>query len=331
MLILSKEDIKKCFSMKEAIEACKKALGIYTSKNAIVPLRNNISLKEYNGQILYMPASTTNEVISSGIKIVSVYPDNVLKNLPSVPATMILVDSENGIVSGILDGTYLTQLRTGAVQGAGTDILANKNAEIGALIGTGGQAYQQAIAMLSVRNLKQLKVYSRNSENVKNFVDNLKEDIKDKFNTEIIGVTSAKDCIENADIITTVTTSKTPTFDANYVKKGSHINGMGSYTEEMIEIPKEILGKSNKIVFDTKEGVLSEAGDILFALKEGIILEEDANTELGEIILNKKSGRKNFDDITIFKSVGSAVLDVVVAKLILKKAKQLKIGTEIVI
>lgn len=329
MIVLTKEDIKKCFNMENAIEAAKKALAIYTDNKAIVPLRNNIRVEKSNGNILYMPASTVSDVESSGIKIVSVYPDNVKENLPAVPATMILVDSNTGIVSAVLDGTYLTQLRTGAVQGAATDILANKNSEIGALIGTGGQAYQQAIAMLTVRKLKTLKVFSIDRQKAKDFVDNLQKEISGLFDTKIILANSAEECVECADIITTVTTSKTPTFKDEFVKQGAHINGVGAYTEDMLEMPVETIARANKIFFDTTEGVMAEAGDILSALRQNLITVDENNVELGNILLGNTVGRESSEEITLFKTVGTAVLDVVTAQLIFEKAKQLGIGTEI--
>lgn len=329
MIILTKEDIKKCFNMEEAIEAAKKSLAIYTDNKAIVPLRNNIRIEKSNGNILYMPASTVSDVESSGIKIVSVYPDNVKENLPAVPATMILVDSNTGIVSAVLDGTYLTQLRTGAVQGAATDILANKDAQIGALIGTGGQAYQQAIAMLTVRKLKKLKVFSLDSKKAQEFVTNLQKDIEGKFDTKIELAISAEECVKDADIITTVTTSKVPTFKDEFVKQGAHVNGVGAFTEEMLEMPVETIARANKIFFDTTDGVMAEAGDILSAIKQNLITIDEENVELGNVILGTTVGRESKEEITLFKTVGTAVLDVVTAQLIFEKAKQLGIGTEI--
>lgn len=327
MLFLSKEDIQKCFSMTDAITACEQALKIYTQGKADVPLRNNISVKDFNGQTLYMPAATKGDIISSGIKIVSVYPENSAKGIPSVPATMILMDEKTGIVKAILDGTYLTQLRTGAVQGLATKIMARQDAQIGALIGTGGQAYQQAIAMLTVRNLDVLKVYSRDLAKAQIFVDKLQDSIKDKFNTQIVLAKSAQECVFEADIITTVTTSKEPTFEAQDIKKGVHINGVGSYTHEMIEMPKEALAQSTKIVFDTTDGVMSEAGDILLALEKKLITHDNILGELGEIV--GKDFERTVDEITVFKTVGSAVLDVVTAYLVVEKAIKLGIGQEI--
>lgn len=325
MLILKKEDIKNCYSMKEAISDCLIALKEYTNKNSIVPLRTNINISEINGQSLYMPAYVGGENKASGIKIVSVYPDNIKNNLPSVPATMITLDVNTGIVNSIIDGTYLTQLRTGAVSGAATMLLSNENSKILALIGTGGQAKSQLEAILTVRKIEEVRIYDVDINRAEKF----KQEVEKEFNVRFIVTNNSDDCISNADIITTVTTSKKPTFNANLVKKGCHINGVGSYTPEMCEIPEEIIKIANCIVFDTKDGVLNEAGDFINPIKNNIVNTSHYTGELGELYQNLIHGRKDPNDITIFKTVGSAVLDIFVANKIVKKAKEKSIGSNI--
>lgn len=325
MIFLSKEDIKKCITMKEVVEADKEALKIYSEGKSNIPLRTNINVQSQNGQALFMPGLVEGENTGLGIKIVSVYPNNIEKGLPSVPATMISINPSTGIVEAILDGTYLTEIRTGAVAGAATDILARKDAKIGALIGTGGQAFSQLEAMLTVRDLEEVRIFDIDFERAKIFAENA----KNIFNKNIYAVKTNKECVSNADIITTVTTSKRPTFNAEDVKEGAHINGVGSYTREMCEIPVEILQKSDLIVFDTIDGVVNEAGDIIIPLENKLLSKEKCNTELGQIILGDKKGRQNEKQITIFKSVGTAVLDVYVANKIVMKAKEKNIGINI--
>ncbi|MCP1638919.1 ornithine cyclodeaminase [Streptococcus gallinaceus] len=329
MLILTKSDIQECFSMKDAIAAAKDAVRLYSSGNATVPLRTNLDVVDYHGQSLYMPAVTRGEQNALGVKIVSVYPENIEKGLPSVPATMVTLDPETGIVSAVLDGTYLTQLRTAAIQGAGTEELANPDAKIAGLIGTGGQGYQQAIAMMTARHLEELRVFDIDFQRALSFAEQLSKDVADTFATKIYAVETAKEAVTDADVITTVTTSKVNTFDAADVKKGAHINGIGAYTPEMLELPAELLVKANAVVFDTNDGVLAEAGDILEPIKKGLLTKEDYTGELGDLLLGNIHGRQNKEDITVFKSVGSAVLDIVTAQIIVEKAIKNGIGTQI--
>ena len=287
---------------------------------------NNLDVADYRGQSLYMPAVTRGKQNALGVKIVSVYPENIEKGLPSVPATMVALDPETGIVSAILDGTYLTQLRTAAIQGAGTEELANPDAKIGGLIGTGGQGYQQAIAMMTARDLEELRVFDIDFKRAQAFAKELSKDVADLFATKIYAVETAKEAVTDADVITTVTTSKVNTFDAADVKAGAHVNGIGAYTPEMLELPAELLVKADAVVFDTNDGVLAEAGDILEPIKQGLLTKEDYTGELGDLLLGKIQGRQHPEDITVFKSVGSAVLDIVTAQMIVEKALQNGIG-----
>jgi ornithine cyclodeaminase len=147
-----------------------------------------------------------------------------------------------------------------------------------------------------------------------------------KFNVKIFAAESSDAAIDNADIITTVTTSKKPVFDANKVKKNAHINGVGSYTPEMQEIPGDILVKANKIFVDTRDGAINESGDLINPIKDGLIQKEKINGELGEVINGVIKGRENDDEMTFFKTTGSAVLDLVAAQKIYEMAKVKKVG-----
>jgi ornithine cyclodeaminase len=326
MLILKKEDIKKILSMKEAIQASKEALSLYSSGKSVVPLRVVIDTNK-QGQSLFMPAYIE-QLHTTGIKIVSVYPTNVTLNKPSISAKMLLLDGNTGEVIAMMDGTYLTQLRTGALQGAATDILARKNAKIAALFGTGGQAATQLEAMMSVRDLTEVRVFDINFDRALQFASTMKKELA-QYATHIVAVKDSSDAIKDADIITTVTTSEKPVFDGSLVNSGTHINGIGAYMPHMQEIPALIVQKSDKIIFDTNAGVLAEAGDIIIPLKSGVISQKDFNGELGEVILNKVKGRETEQEITLFKAVGSAVLDVVTAHHIYVNALENKIGQHI--
>lgn len=325
MLFLSKENIEQSFSMQDAIQACKDVLSMYSKGMAEVPLRTNSAINEYDGHSLYMPAYVSGEQGALGIKIASVYPGNVAKNLPSINAVVLSLDPKTGVVTAYLDGTYLTQLRTGAVQGAATDLLARKDASIGALIGTGGQAASQLEAMLAVRNLSEVRVCGLDFERTTAFVNKMRK----RFDIELIAVKSSKACVSGADIITTVTTSTKPTFAAEWIKAGAHINGIGAYMPEMCEIPKEIIGRADVIIFDTMDGVLGEAGDFIVPLEQGFVSIEDYHGELGELVNGDIQGRSSDQQITIFKSVGSAVLDVVVAAKIVAQAQTKNLGVQL--
>ncbi|OCG17660.1 ornithine cyclodeaminase family protein [Gilliamella sp. App6-5] len=322
MLILTHKDIEKFYTMKEAIAADKQALKIYTQGNSDVPLRINFDMQK--GQCLFMPAHIKGSDIV-GIKIVSVFPDNPKLGKPSVPAQVLMLDPQTGEVCAILDGTFVTQLRTGAVQGAATDLLARKDASRAVLIGTGGQAISQLEAMLTVRSLNDVAIFDIDIQKAKKFTDDMKHRFA-HFSTNFYFSQNLDEDISQADIITSVTTSKVSTFNGDKVKPGTHINGVGAYTPEMHEIPKNIIEKANIRVVDTKEGVFAEAGDIIDPIKQKLVSKDDF-LELGDLVLDPTQCRQNDQQITLFKTVGTAVLDVYIGYDIYLKAKEKGIGT----
>lgn len=324
MLILSANDIQHVYSMKDAIEADKQALKIYTQGDSEVPLRINFDMQK--GQSLFMPAHIKGKDIV-GIKIVSVFPDNPKLGKPSVPAQVMMLDPLTGEVCAILEGTFVTQLRTGAVQGAATDLLARKNARRAVLIGTGGQAVSQLEAMLTVRDLTDIAIYDIDEQKAKQFTEAMKKHFS-HFSANLYFSQNFDEDIGQADIITSVTTSKVVTFNGDIVKPGTHINGVGAYTPEMHEIPSNIVEKADIRVLDTKEGVFAEAGDIIDPINQKRVSKNDF-FELGELVTDSQKCRQNDEQITLFKTVGTAVLDVYVGYDIYLKAKEKGIGTNI--
>lgn len=325
ILILNENDIKKVFSMKDAIQADKDALEFYSRGESNIPLRTNIDIPEQNGQSLYMPGYSSG-ANALGVKIVSVYPDNVKKGLNSVPATMVLVDHETGEVSSIMDGTYLTRIRTGAVSGAATDILAREDSKIFTIFGTGGQAETQIESILTVRDIEEVRVFDIKKERADSFVERMSKKFANKFKAKFITVVDSDDAVEGADIITCVTTAKTPVFNGKLVKKGAHINGVGSYTPDMQEIDDYTVCHADKVYVDTKDGVLNESGDFIILMKQNKFSEDDVTGELGEVIIGKAPSRESQDEITLFKTVGSSILDIVTAKRIYENAMEKGIG-----
>lgn len=325
MLLLSREDIKKVFTMKDAIETNKECFKIFSEGKSEVPLRTTIQAPNHNGVFLFMP-SYVEELDVAGLKVVNIFPENAKENLPTAPAQVLLIDGKTGIVSSILDGTYVTQLRTGASSGAAFDLFAVKDAKIGALIGTGGQAATQLEAMMVVRELDEVRVFDLDPNRRQAFVNRMQEELK-CYNTKIVEAVSSDDAIENADIIVTVTPSSKPVFDGTKVKKGATVSCVGSYQHHMQEMDPAILPRASKIYFDSEEAVLSESGDILIPLEEGIITKDDFTGDIGDVLLGKVVGRENDDEIIVYENVGIGVLDLMTARAIYLKAIEAEVGT----
>ncbi|MCI5643548.1 MAG: ornithine cyclodeaminase family protein [Peptoniphilus sp.] len=328
ILILKERDILEAVNIKDIIEADKEALKNYSEGKCDIPLRTVIDVdKKSSSTAIFMPGYVEDKD-ALGMKIIDIYPQNIEKGLVTSPSTMILINKENGFVKAILDGTILTRLRTGAVSGAATEILSNKYASKFLLIGTGGQAETQLEAVLAVRPIEKAYVYDLNFERAKEFAKNMEKKLRD-YGAKIIAIEKTEEVIEDVDVITTVTTSKKPVFDGKKVKKGVHVNGVGSYTPDMQEIPEDFLIRADKIFTDTKEGVLKESGDVIIPIKSGILKREKVSHELGNLILGREIGRTSENEITWFKTVGFAGLDLVAAEKIYELAIEKNIGTKI--
>ncbi|GAA2917050.1 ornithine cyclodeaminase family protein [Enterococcus pseudoavium] len=326
MLLLSRDNIKQVFTMNDAIAADKLAFQLFSENKTEVPLRTQIVDEKQNGTFLFMP-SYSPDLAAAALKIINIFPDNIDKGLSSAPAQVLLVDGATGYVNALLDGTTVTQLRTGAASGVAFDVLGRKDAKKGALIGTGGQAATQLEAMLCVRNLDVVYVFDQNSERTQAFVEEMKRTLK-KYPTEILPATSSDEAIHDADLIITVTPATSPVFDGNKVKRGATVSCVGSYQPQMQEMDPVILKRASKIYFDSEEAVLSEAGDILIPLAEGLITKEDFTGDIGEVLLEKVVGRESEDEIIVFKTVGIGAQDLVTAKKIYECALEKEIGTE---
>jgi len=324
MLILTKEDIAAVCSMEDAIEAVKEAFIVHSEGSVKVPLRINIRSDKYNGNMLFMPAYCEKKDAAS-LKIVSVYPDNKEKNLPSTPAQVLLIDPTTGIVLSIMDGTYITALRTGAASGAAFSVLAKSECKTGALIGTGTQAAMQLEAMIVSKNPKLVKVYSRNKDRLNNFVKNMSTKFKSKA-VELVACESADAAVKDADILITATNSDRPLFSVESCKPGLTISAVGSFTRQMQELDTTVLKKASKIYYDDKEAMLEEAGEIIKALENRDIDEKKFSGSLGEALAGKIKLRENDEEIIVFKSVGLGTQDLVTAKQVYDNAIFKNIG-----
>ncbi|GKT33320.1 Ornithine cyclodeaminase [Aduncisulcus paluster] len=324
--VLTSEQVFSVFPMSESVEFTEKAFMAYSSGLSKVPLRANIHHK--SGDTLFMPGcATTEEGDLVGIKIVGVRPGNRSKRLPTVPATFLDVDEETGLLKSIVEGTSLTYLRTGASNGVAAKYFAREDSKVLLVCGCGFQGRAGTEAILCVRpGIEKVFMFDLYKPCVESFGKWLHEKYP-HIVSEV--VETPNEAVPSSDIILTATTSKTPLFDGSLVKPGTHISGVGAYTPEMQEIPSDVIAKATCIA-DTLDGCLSEAGDFFIPHSEGLIdKEKHVKYEIGMVALGKAPGRKSSEEITFFKTVGSAVQDVVVGHQIGKKAAEEGVGTEI--
>jgi len=313
LLYLSERDVEKILNIGEVIEVVEEAFKALYHGKVVLPLRTRISSKKDGGDILSMPCIVEDFNIYTN-KIVSVYPKNIGKGLPTIHAVIVAVDASNGIPIGLIEAGYLTALRTGAISGVATKYLSIKDAEVLAIIGCGFQARTQALGVSEVREIKKIYAYDIVTERAEKFA----EEMSRKLGVEIEVVNTAREAVEKAEIICTATTSNVPVLKREWLKLGVHINAIGAYTPDMREIDTETI-LSAKVVVDMNEAALSEAGDIIIPIKEGRYSEDKIYAELGEIVSRAKPGRTSDEEITVFKSVGLALQDNAAVYALLKK------------
>lgn len=307
--------------MADAIEAVTSGFAQLSAGRAVVPLRTSLSTAA--GTSLFMPAYLPDSE-TTALKLVSVYPDNPSLGLPTILAIVVVVDACTGKPLALMDGTYLTALRTGAASGAATDLLARQGARVLALFGAGGQARTQLEAVCTVRPIEEVRIFDPDQEAAHRLVQEMagRGPIPDR----VLVAASPTETVKDADIVVTATTSHKPVFDGAHVGPGTHINAIGAYTPQMRELDEDLVRRA-KIVVDTREGCLAEAGDLILPLRSGVISETDIHAELGEVVRGVKAGRETQSEITLFKSVGSAVQDAAVARAALDRAEQRDLGT----
>ncbi len=312
--------------MAEAISAVQNAFMQLSAQEAVVPMRSQVPVNKNNGISIFMPAYLEKSH-SLGAKIGSVFPDNISKNLPTISAVVVVLDADTGQPQAVLEGTFLTALRTGAASGVATDLLARQDASTAAVFGAGTQGRTQMEAVCTVRSIEKIWVFDPHASAAEAFSHELKEK-GTPFPRDISPASSPKQAAANADIICAATTSFSPVFNDEFIKPGIHINGVGSYTPEMQEIPEATVVRA-KVFVDSVSASWEEAGDLIIPFQKGLIDKAHVQGELGELILGQIEGRARADDITFFKSVGVAVQDVSVAQIILRKAEKLGLGLDI--
>ncbi len=325
MLILNEKDLTTLFTMADAIDAVKEAFRLQSLGRVEAPVRQRLAGAAPGDALLFMPGSV-NDQQQAGIKIVSVFPGNRSQGRPVVSATMLVLDSHTGEALCLMDGTALTQLRTGAGAGAATDLLARPDARVAALFGTGGQAARQLEALLTVRPLEEVRVFSRTPESREAFAQAMVTRFGEPFGVRIRAVSSADEAVEGADIVSAATTSHTPVFDGRRVQKGAHVNGSGSFTLDMQELDEALIGTCDRLYIDGWEACLEEAGDIMIPMAAGVFDRSRVTGELGQLLLGQVPGRTAPEQVTVFKSVGIAPQDTVTADRIYRAALARGVG-----
>ncbi|MBM3143956.1 MAG: ornithine cyclodeaminase family protein [Chloroflexi bacterium] len=325
MMILTANDVCKALPMKETIEAMKHAYAALTGGKAEVPLRTRLPVPPQEGVSLIMPAFIQADEEALAIKVVSVFPKNLEQGLPIINAVVLVLDAQTGVPRAILEGGALTAIRTGAASGAATELLSRPDSKTAAIFGAGVQGRTQLEAVCTVRSIETAWVYDLDTEQVSTFIEEIAG--RGPIPDDLRAGRTPEEAIAEADIICTATTSSTPVFPDEAIKAGAHINGVGSYTLEMIEIPPETVGRAIVYV-DSRQAVLAEAGEVVAAITARLISAGEL-IELGSLVNGDVSGRTDDEQITFFKSVGVAVQDAMAARLAMHNASEMGLGQRV--
>jgi len=322
MLILNQKEVQELIPLSEigqVINCVEKAFLNYGQGKVQMPPKNYLYFKQYKGDLRIMPAFAA-DLDLAGTKIVNVHPENPKKGLPTVMAVIILSDAKTGIPLALLDGTYITGMRTGAAGAVEVKYLARENSNTLGVVGAGRQAVFQIAAISKVRQLEKILVADINKKNIEKLACQFKE----------AGIEIQEAGLEETakqEILVTITPSEKPIIKKEWLLPGTHINAIGADAAGKEELDPEIL-KIAKIVIDDWTQA-SHSGEINVPLRKGIIKKEDIYSSLGKIVSSEKPGRENYDEITVFDSTGLAIQDLFAANLAYQRAKEKFFGQEV--
>lgn len=319
-LLLTERDVRAVLSMPDLITAMEGALVKFSSGAVRQPVRSVIEVGEDRAFFGIMPAAL-NDPPAVGAKLVTVYEHNHAVGLPSHLATIVLLDHATGALAAILDGRYITEARTAAVSAVSVKHLARPDARVLAIIGSGVQARSHLEAIRHVRALSEVRVWSPNAEHRQAFVRHAAE----TTTLAVRAASTAAEAIRGADVIVLATSSRTPVILDADVAAGAHITAVGACRPDQREMPTALMARA-RVFVDSRLAAQQEAGDILIPMGEGAIDANHLAGELGQVVGQEVAGRLNDTQVTVFKSLGLAVEDMVAAHLALSRARVAGLG-----
>lgn len=303
MKIIEAAEVFEKLTMKKCMELMRTALADLEEGKAMQPLRS-VNKLPHDNSFGFMPAYLGDQDYF-GAKIITAFHKNLGTKYPSHMGYVMMFESEHGSVVGLAEAGAITQIRTGAVSGVATDLLAAEDADKLAIIGAGAQGRSHLEAILLVRDIKEVTVYDLKQENARRF----EKEMTAKFHVNIRICLSVEEAVKNADIICTVTPSKEAYLKVEWVKPGAHINAVGTFTPVTREVTSELVVKS-KLYADQIEAMKKESGEFLIPKQEGLIDDSKITGSIGGLLLGKAEGRTGKDEITLFIALGLAVEDV---------------------
>jgi ornithine cyclodeaminase len=321
-LVLTEHDVKSLLPVADLIDAMEAALVRFSAGQVVQPLRTVMAVGPEKSYFGVMPAYQPDDS-ALGVKIVTVVNSNHERGLPSHLATVLLFDETTGRLLAIIDGRYITEARTAAVSAVSVRHLAAPAADRLAIFGSGVQARSHLRAIPVVRSLSTVQVWDPDRARLERFVQEMRPELAP---VSVTAAASGADACRGASIVLTATSSKTPVVERAWVENGAHVICIGAPLATERELDPALVADARLIV-DSRAGALKESGDVVLSIAEGIITPEHIAGELGEVAAGRVAGRQRPDQITLFKSLGMAVEDVVAASMAFERASRAGRGT----
>ena len=313
-LLLTESDVKALLPMDHLIATMESALADFSRRRVVQPVRTVLQVGPQNAFYGVMPAYMPG-LPALGTKMVTVFASNAERNLPSHLATITLLDPDTGALLALMDGRYITEARTAAVSAVSVNYLAKPDAGVLALIGSGVQARSHLEAIDRVRQLQEVRVWSRSPERREAFASEMAPHVT----APIRAAATAEDAVRDASIVVLVTAAREPVVRSDWIAEGAHICAVGACRPDQREMEAALVARGELWV-DSREAAMTEAGDILLAIRDGAIDANHIAGELGEFVAS--ASRRKDNRLTIFKSLGMAVEDVAAAHLAFVRAGQ---------
>ena len=323
LLIIDQPTVERLLPMEQCIPLMSDALIALARGEVVLPLRPLLRLPRGRGILGMMPAYVE-APRALGIKLITVFPTNHGTEFDSHQGAVLLFEPEYGALIALLDASSITAIRTAAVSGLATQLLARAGASDLCILGSGVQARSHLAAMLLVRPIERVRIWSRSADHARAFATAATQ----RHGITVDVMQTAQDAAAGADIICSVTASSEPILHGEWIARGAHVNAVGASTPNARELDTAAVRGATLFV-DCRESALNEAGDFLIPKREGAISDDHIRGELGEVLLERIPGRQSHDEITLFKSLGIAVEDVVAAHHIYQRATADGAGTRI--
>ena len=320
--LIGEAEVASLISIDDVIEAMKAALPRFSAGEVVQPVRTVVAIDGGRGFLAVMPAQLL-EPPALGAKLVSMFPGNAELGLPTHTATVVLLNPRTGVLTTVMDGRLITELRTAAVSALSTALLAREETAVLAIVGSGVQARSHLEALERVWTFSEVRVWSPTPEHLSDFL----EVMEPRATAPLLATSSAQEAVRGADVVVLATSSTEPVVESAWIGDGAHVISVGACRPDQREMDPALVARS-RLYVDSREAAVIESGDVVLGIAEHRFTASHIVGEIGDLIAGRVEGRRSPGEVTVFKSLGLAVEDVATAELVYERAVQHDVGAE---